>query len=112
MIPHKNGYYYFDVNDINYFINMHIELSLNDDLLIKLNNIFIYGLNIGKTMEKDYTFGRYRSNDEEEVLVFIYGFLKGIDINKQYKKYLYMRSLENKDKCFDIFFSKCSILEK
>ena len=112
MIPYKNGFYYFDINDLDNYYNMNIRLFFNNKTLYNFNDTFMSALNIGKNMDTDIFFGRYSSTVEEEVLVFIFGFLKGIEENNKYKNYLYHRSLEYKEKCFNDFFSKCSISEK
>jgi hypothetical protein len=112
MLPYKSGFYYFDVNNLGYYNNLNFDLLLKNDSLIKFNKLFLDGIYISKNMNKDCFFGRYSSQNEEEVLVFICGFLKGLSINQKYKNYLYLKSIEEKEKCFYDFFSKCSIMEK
>jgi hypothetical protein len=111
MIPYKNRFYYFNINDLDYYLSTNIESSISNEILSKHHNIFIYALDIGKNMDNNISFDKYMSIVKEEVLVFIFGFLKGIDTNIKYKNYLYQMSIEYKEKCFKDFFSKCSILE-
>jgi hypothetical protein len=111
MVPYKSGFYYFNIDDLDHYISINIELLISNNILANFNNTYIYGLNIGKNMDINISFGRYSSTIKEEVIVFIFGFLRGIEENDKYRKYLYSKSLEYREKSFNDFFSKCSILE-
>ena len=89
MIPFRSGYYYFDINDVAIYDKYVILNVLFKNSVTKYEKTLEDGVSLGKNMNKFIKngFGRFSSTVEEEVLVYILGVLKGIELTKKSNKY-------------------------